>query len=272
MKQKLLVVVAIVIAVAFVSLAFSPAAHASSPSDSPGQAAATNQATIDVTINDAGEVSAAGMNLRALGVAPIDGQTTTLAKNLNNVHLVVQGSEVTVDVQGTQVAKLLWTPDSRQAVANLALRYGVQLQPEFESRLEEWISTSNIDVTARFANETSKPASIALSKLLLVDVAANGQLAIERAPLAAAIDATTLATMQRAGSQATVCWNKGTVTSKLDGAAMPTLILNPDGVALVTKALNLSLDQGATNSVLGSKLGVDLSLPGGTHTPDATCE
>lgn len=264
MQRKLQLLFAIAI------LALSQTAYAGAPTSPSSQAAAPNQATVDITINDAGNVSVGGIDLSRLNVLPLNSQALIVAKDLNNVQLTVQGDSVTMNVQGTEVAKILWNSSSRQAVAALASKYGVQLNPDTQTRIEEWISSANVALTARYANEPSKPLNLSLSKYLLLDVGQNGQLSVEKSPLAVNLDPTVIQTIQRGGNQATVCWNKGTLNATVDGADLPTITLNPQGVQVLSKALNLGIENNM-DSVLGSKLGVDVSLPGGTHVTNATC-
>jgi hypothetical protein len=273
MKRKMLVLVIIAITVLSLYAKISNTAYASQPPIEPrGQAAAVNNATIDIVINDAGNLSIGGVNLSALGVGALDSQVTNAAKNLGSVHLLSQASGISLDVQGTEIAKIDWTAESRQNAATLASRYGIQLEPGVQTRIEEWISSTTLDVTARFANEPSKPLNLTLSKYLLVEIQPNGQLVIENIPLAAAVDATALQQIQMGGNSATVCWNKGTLTAKVDGQDLPTISLNPDGVSMLANAMNLSPDvAGATPALLGATLGVDVSLPGGSHSAGATC-
>jgi len=273
MKRKMPVLVIIAITVLSLYVKLSTTAYASQPPVEPSsQATASNSATVDIVFNDAGDISIGGVNLSALGVGKLDSQVTTIAKNLGSVHLMTQSSEVTLDVQGTQIAKIDWSAESRTNAATLATRYGVQLEPGVQSRIEEWLSTTTLDVTARFANEASKPLNISLSKYLTLDIQPNGQLVIENIPLAAAIDQSALSTMELGGKSATVCWNKGVLTATVDGQPLPTITLNPDGVSMITSALNLDPSvSGAAPAILGSKLGVDVSLPGGTHAAGATC-
>jgi hypothetical protein len=265
MIRKMLVVVAIVSAVAIANLSLSNKVFADSPPT------ADNSATVDITISDTGDMSIGGISLKSLGIMPLSSDALTVVQDLQDVHTVVAGEAVTVDVQGTQVVKIVWSPTSRAAVANLAARYGVQITPDVQSVIENWISTSSVDVTARFTNEPSKPLNIAISKLIQVDIADNGQLSVEKIPLAAAITQATVQMIELGGNQATACLNKGTLTTTVNGAELPTITVNPEGINVLNKALNLNLDPNATSAVLGSKLGVDLSLPGGSHSATATC-
>jgi len=271
MRKKMLALLLLASVALGINLMLSGTALADPPPSPAKQNAAANKATVDITINDAGGMSVGGVNLQSLGVLPLDQQVVNVARNLRDAHLVVNNDQVTLDTQGTEVVKILWTPTSRQTVANLATAYGVALSPDLLNRIEGWISSSNIDVTARFANEASKPLDLDVSRLILVDISSNGQLAVETAPLAAGIDPTALQFIQRGGNQATACWNKGTLIAKVNGAELPTITLNPDGVNMVTKALNLPVDSGAETAVLNSRLGVDVSLPGGSHSANATC-
>lgn len=281
MKRKMLVLVIIAITVLSLYAKISSTAYASQPPIEPrGQAAPANNATIDIVINDAGNLSIGGINLSALTGAPLAPEVTTIAKNLGSVHFMSQANAVTLDVQGTEIAKIDWTADSRQNAATLASRYGVQLEPGVQTRIEEWISSTTVDVTARFANEASKPLNLSLSKYLLVDIQPNGQLVIENIPLAAAVDTTALQQIQMGGNSATVCWNGGTLTAKVDGQDLPTITLNRDGITMLTnaldpRALGLAMDSGSLSAVsstlLDARVGVDVSLPGGSHSAGATC-
>jgi hypothetical protein len=268
-RKKLLIAIFAVC----LNLVLIQTALADPPPAAPSQAAApaANNASVDITISDAGDLSVGGVSLRLLGLGQIDNQVVTVAKSLEDAHLVVQDEVITLDVQGTEVVKILWSPTSRQTVTALMAHYGMQIDPDVQARLEGWINTSNIDVTARFANEPSRPLSIDLTRLIVVDVAPNGQLAIEKIPLATGIDPTALQTIQKGGNQATACWNKGTLTAKVNGADLPSITLNPKGVNLVSKALNLPIDANAESAVLDARLGFDLSLPGGTHAGDGSC-
>lgn len=264
MKRKFLLVVAA--GMACVILALSQTAYA----DSPNPAAAQNTAVVEITINAAGEMTIGGLSLRAMGVGAIDNTTVQMAKNLESAHLVLQGDVVSLDVHGTPVVKMQWTPASRQAVADLAAKYGYAVSPDVLARVEEWISSSNLDVTARYTNDVSKPMTLNLPKPVLVDVGAQGQVAIERGPLAYGIDPSVLQTIQRSGIQnALLCWDKGALTAKADGKDLPTLTFDPKGVQFLTQALGLDL--GNIEPAFSSKLGVDVSLPGGVHKTGTTC-
>lgn len=264
MRGKVLLVTALAISVVWLSLAVTKTGYAKPP------AAAANQATVDITINDTGGVSVGGIALNRLGVLPLDPQVTTIAQRLNSAHVIVQDQNVTLDVQQTPVLKIDWTPSSRTAAANLATRYGVQLSPDFITRLEEWISTSNLDVTVRYANELSKPAQIGLSKPVLVDIADNGQLTVEKIPLAAQIAPAAVQTIMMGGKQAIACWNKGTLSAKVDGAELPKVTITAAGIDVANQALNLNIPD-LQQPLLGSRFGVDLSMPGGAHATAETC-
>jgi hypothetical protein len=185
--------------------------------------------------------------------------------------LVLQGEVVTLDVHGTPAVKIQWSPTTRQLLSTIALRYGVQMNPDQLARIEEWVSSSNVDVTARYTQDASKPLAIKLTKLLLVDMGLDGQVVVEKMPLGSGIDKTTVQMIQSGGiSNSVLCWNKGTLTTKVDGKDLPAITLNPKGIQFLSKGLNLgpgiSLD-----SLFGSQLGVDISLPGGSHQAGTAC-
>ncbi len=263
MNRKLYFLVAI--GMACVLLALSPAIYADAPTP-----AVQNTAVVEVTINPTGELTVGGIVLKSLNVAPIDSTTLQFAKTLESAHLVLQGDVVTLDVHGTPVVKMQWTPASRQVVADLAAKYGYAVSPEVLGRVEEWISSSNFDITARYTSDMSKAATLTLPKPILVDVGSRGEVAVEKGPLAYGIDPTVLATLQQSGVRnALLCWNKGTLKTKADGRDLPALTFDPKGVSFLTNALGLAL--GNIEPAFGSTLGVDVAMPGGTHPTGAVC-
>jgi hypothetical protein len=248
MKRTFNLIVAV--GMACVILALSRTAYA----DSPNPAAAQNTAVVEVTINAAGEVTVGGLSLKSMGAGSIDSTTVQMAKSLDSAHLVLQGDVVTLDVHGTPVVKMQWTPASRQAVTDLAAKYGYAVSPDVLARVEEWISSSNLDITARYTNDVSKPMTLNLPKPILVDVGYQS----------------VLQTIQRSGIQNTLlCWDKGTLTAKADGKDLPSLTFDPKGVQFLTQALGLDL--GNVEPAFSSKLGLDVSMPGGAHKTGATC-
>lgn len=261
MKSRLLLVVAILASLTAVYLSESHRVSAQQP--------APNTATIDVTINDQGQLSVGGVNLSALGVRPLDPQTLALVSNFNGAHVVVQGQDLAIDLQGTPVGKLIWNPTTRQNAFNLATRLGVQLPANVQERIEEWISTTTIDLTARKTNDPSKPAVINLAKPIKVDIAQDGGVAVESIPVTV-LDTATLEMIRRGGSQALLCWDKGTLHTKLDGQDLPDVVLSPEGLQVITQALNLGITD-AKEPLLASKFGFDVALPGGAHPNGAGC-
>ena len=232
---------------------------------------ARNQATVEITINDAGELTIGGLSMKALGVGPIDSQATQMAKKLGSAHIVIQGDVVTVDVHGMPVLKMQWTPASRQVVADLAAQYGYQLRPETLSRLEEWISSSSFDITARYTNEVSKPMVLNLTKPIWVDVGPEGQLTVETIPLALTMDPIVFQTIKQSGvKNAVLCWDKGTFTARLDGVNLPSITLDSRGVRLLGQTLGLPFENGV-DPFFGDRVGFDVNLPGGAHQKDITC-
>lgn len=265
MKKRLLVLLAVILSAAYLSIAPLHQALAQTPT-------AANNATVDVTIGDDGNITIGGIDLKALGVAPLDSQALQFAKNIDSLHATVADDTVTVDIQGTQLATMDWNPQSRAAALALATRYGLALSPDVLSRIESWIASSNVDVTARISNEPSKPLNIDLSQLVLLDVANNGALAVENGPLAYGITPDAVAAIRQGGNNATLCWANGTIVATVDGQALPTITLNQEGVNVLAKALNLPVQPQTTAAVLASKAGVDVALPSGAHSPNATCE
>jgi len=263
MKRKVLIIVALVFV--FAAIALPNAAFAQGPT-------AQNQVTLDMTINQTGEMSIGGLSMTQIGLGRLDDSTKAIAKDFDTAHLVLQGEMVTVDVHGTPVLKVQWSQASRQVLANVATRYGVQLTADMQSRIEEWVSSSNIDITARYSNEASKPLVAKMPKPLLVDIASNGQLTVEKIPLLYGIDPAVAQVIKAGGVQSTtLCWNKGTLTPQADGKALPSITLYPKGLQFLSQVLHLNIE-GSLDPFFGSQVGVDVSLPGGAHQANVTCK
>jgi hypothetical protein len=272
MKQKffLFAVIAFV-AIALNVTLFQAAGAAAPPEEKSRQAAPENSARVDIAINDRGDVSVGGVALSALGLQPVDAQLVNAIKTLGDVELTAQNEMITVTVPQGELGRVLWSPASRQVAANLAADYGIVLAPATYERIEDWISTTNIDLTARHSNEASHPAEVMLSTPIQVQVAPNGQLTVEGGPLATGIDPMVLQTMQMGGNSAVACWNQGTLTAMVDGEELPSIVLNPEGAAMLAKALNLPINDVGLNAILNSRLGIDLSLPGGSPMNGISC-
>ena len=185
MKRGLVIIVSIALIAVLINLAVSTTGYAQPAAAPAQQTAPANVATVEVTINDAGGLSIGGVDLASLGVMPLDPQAMVVIQALKDAHLLVENQEVNVEVQDTPTVKMEWNPENRQAAAAMAVRYGVQLTDQIQARIEKWISSSKIDVTARYSNDASKPADISLTTPVLVDIAQNGQLTVEHFPLAA---------------------------------------------------------------------------------------
>lgn len=264
MKRRLLIVA--VIAVACVGVVLPNIVYA----DSPSPAAATNSLSVDITLTSAGYMTVGGIDLRALGVGQLDPSIVQYAKNLDNAHVVVQGDSVSVDLHGTPTLKVTWNEASRKTAVDLAAKYGVYIAPDVMKRVEEWITSSNLDLTARYTNDPSKPLAIKMSKMLWVDLGNNGEVAVEKGPLAYGIDPSIMPSIKQAGvSNATACWSKGTLQLKADGKNLPAITVDPKGASYLTKALNLAVDN--VDPFFSAQLGVDITLPGGQHVASASC-
>jgi hypothetical protein len=233
---------------------------------------ADNRINADITINSAGELNVGGINLVTLGVQPLDAQTVQLVKTINTARLLVQGNAINVDFQGKPALQMDWNANSRKVVTDLAANLGYGLKPEVMARIEEWITTSTVEATARYANEASKPVSINLTKALWVDLTNDGHVSVEQFPLDVELDAATMATIKQAGiSNSTVCWNKGNLTMRAGGKPLPGLTLLPKGVELAGRMLGPGSEKGF-EVLLNSLLGADISLGGAPHQPNATCQ
>ena len=263
MKQKVLIFAALVMV--FAGLVPPHTVYAGDP-------VAPNQLTLDITINNRGEMSIGGFSMTQLGVGRLAPQAEAVAKDLDSAHLVVQGDLVTADVHGTPLLKVQWNPASRQAVATLAARYGVQMTSALQARIEEWVSSSNVDVTARYSNEASKPLVAKISKPILVDLGPQGQVTVETIPLAYPIAPAVYQTLMQSGvKNTTLCWDKGTLNTQVDGKDLPSITLYPKGIEFLSQAMNLNVDSNSLNTLFNVQVGTDVNLPGGVHQTGFTC-
>ncbi len=239
----------------------------------PAASNAQNQATVDITINGSGQVSLGGMSLDALGVGPIGPQGVQIVKDLGNAHLAVQGEAITADVHdGIPLLKMAWNPSSRQVMADLAAQFGYKLTPEAMARVEEWITSSNLDVMARFSNDPSKPVVLKLPKPILVDIGQDGKISVEKMPLGTSIDAVAVQLIKLTGARnALACWNKGAIDIQVDGRQLPQIVLNAKGLGFVTRLLGMNVDA-YLDQLFNDLMGVDVGLPGGTHQSGAVCK
>ena len=230
-----------------------------------------NQLTLDVTIGSTGNLSIGGLDMRAFGVEPLSGQAVQLAKQLESAHLIVQSDVVALDLHGTPILKMQWTPSSRQVMTELAARYGFAISSQVLIRAEEWISSSTIDITARYTDEPSKPLSANLTKPLWIDIGPAGQMTIEQVPLAVNLDPAFMQTVKQSGfKNILLCWNKGALKIKADGNDLPMLTLDKSGVSTLNRILGLRVGS-ELDPLFNSKFGVDVALPGGAHQAGASC-
>jgi hypothetical protein len=264
MKRKVLLVLATILVLVVGGLAWSQAAKADSPTPA-------NQLIVKIKISDTGNVFVGGLDLGKLGVQPVNPQGLQVVKNLENAHLVLSGEAVTADVQGTPVVSVQWNAASRKTLESLAKDYGVQVTDAVQVRVEQWVASSKIDVTAQYSNEPGEMAKIDLSTPIQIDIDPNGAVAIEGIPINVNIQSGVMQTIMVAGRQATICWKQTSLTTAVDGQDLPTITVNPAGVAILDKALGLNLDQGVRDQIFNSRVGVDVAVPGGTHRADITC-
>jgi hypothetical protein len=66
----------------------------------------------------------------------------------------------------------------------------------------------------------------------------------------------------------TVCWSKGVLKNKFNGAEIPAITVFEEGVSVVDKAFGLGL--GDIGQVFESQLGASVAYGGGMHT-DSQC-
>lgn len=216
-------------------------------------------------------MSIGGLSAPQLGLAPLDSQVVQTAKSLGSAHVQIQGQLIAADVQGTPLLKIQWDPASRQLISDLASRYGYAVSPDVMARIEQWIASSNVDLTARYDNGLSKPLMVNLSKPVLVDVGSGGQITVEKIPLAMVIDPSAVQTIQQGQIRnAILCWKQGTLTATVDGKVLPQVTLDQNGIRLINQIFGLNLGDQLV-PLFADQFGIDVSMPGGAHSATATC-
>lgn len=271
MKKKALMLMSLMLGLLLTS---SAPVVANEPAAKPAQTEPENQITLDITVNpETGELSIGGYSadqLSLLGITGLGDAEMNLVKRFDNFHFQLNGDEVVLDVDGTPLGKVEWNSDSRNAMLDFAAEYGIQLNTDAQARIEGWLDTTSIDITARVSESASKPFTVNMTRLIMVDVGKDGQLTVEKLPLAVWLDTSVLGLAEIGEiERSLICWDKGTLSTQVNGAQLPKITVNPAGVEVLNQALNLGIKN--TRPLFLSNVGVDLVLPGGQHQADASC-
>lgn len=237
----------------------------------PAQEGSVNQLFVDVTYNPATKAYSIGgftqEQLAMVGVTLPD-QVLALLGSFTQVTLKLSGQTMEVLADEAKLATMDWNKDSRVWLYGMVDNFS-QMAPLDQQRAELWLDKADIQLVVRQSTEISKPLVIDLNTILNVDVAKDGKVKVEGFDTGSTLPAQVTNLMDVAKVQdMTVCWSKGVLKNKVNGADIPSLTVYQEGVSVVDKAFGLNL--GDIGQLFQSQLGASVAYGGGMHT-DAQC-
>lgn len=237
----------------------------------PAQEGAVNQIFVDVTYNPATKAYSIGgftqEQLAMVGVTLPD-QVLALLGSFTQVTLKLTGETMEVMADEAKLATMDWNKDSRTWLYGMIDNFS-QMAPLDQARAESWLDKADIQMVVRQSAEISKPLVIDLNTILNVDIAKDGKVKVEGFDTGSMLPAEITGLMDVANVQdMTVCWTKGVLKNKVNGAEIPAVTVFQEGVSVVDKAFGLNL--GDIGQIFESQLGASIAYGGGMHT-DSTC-
>lgn len=231
---------------------------------------------IDFTYDSStGNWSVGGFTLDQLeqlfGFQPLDKNVLGVLSEFGDLHMQLTGTEASINMMdGTQLATIHWDADSRNSVLELLSGYGVNLDKDAVARVEEVLTLLNLNVTLRDSPETSNPLHVALSTLIMADVATNGYLSVEGIDTGLMLNPEVVRIAKMGDIENIIaCWDKGTFVTKVNGNDLPTITLYEEGLKVADKAFRLGL--GDVMPFLDARLGASVSIADGAHPEDVYC-
>ncbi|HSN94231.1 MAG TPA: hypothetical protein VLR89_04110 [Anaerolineaceae bacterium] len=237
----------------------------------PAQEGPVNQLFIDATYNPQTKAYSIGgftqAQLAQVGVTLPD-QVLALLGSFNQVTLKINGATLDVLADEAKLATLNWDKASRAWLYGMIDNFS-QMPPLDQQRAEAWLDKADIQLVVRQSTEISKPLVIDLNTIVNVDVAKDGKVKVEGFDTGSMLPAQVTSLLDAAKVQdMTVCWSKGVLKNKVNGADIPALTLYQEGVSVVDKAFGLNL--GDLGQLFQSQLGANVAYGGGMHT-DSQC-
>lgn len=237
----------------------------------PMQEGPVNQLFVDVTYNPATKAYSIGgftqEQLAMVGVSLPD-QILAMLGSFSQVTLKLNDKMLEVMADDAKLATMEWDKDSRAWLYGMIDNFS-QMSPLDQQRAELWLDKADIQLVVRQSAEISKPLVIDLNTLVNVDVAKDGRLRVEGFDTGSMLppDITGMLDMAKVQDM-TVCWSKGVLKNKVNGADIPSVTVYEEGVSVVDKAFGLNL--GDIGQVFESQLGASIAYGGGIHT-DMQC-
>ncbi len=237
----------------------------------PAQEGPVNQLFVDVTYNPATKAYSIGgftqQQLAMVGVTLPD-QILAMLGGFSQVTLKLNGQTMEVMADEAKLATMDWDKESRAWLYGMIDNFS-QMSPLDQQRAELWLDKADIQLVVRQSAEISKPLVIDLNTLVNVDIAKDGKLRVEGFDTGSMLPADITGLMETAKVQdVTVCWSKGVLKNKVNGAEIPAVTVFEEGLSVVDKAFGLNL--GDIGQVFESQLGASVAYGGGMHT-DSTC-
>ena len=237
----------------------------------PAQEGAVNQIFVDATYNPATKAYSIGgftqAQLAQVGVTLPD-QVLALLGSFSQVTLKINGETLDVMADEAKLATLDWNKDSRVWLYGMIDNFS-QMAPLDQERAELWLDKADIQLVIRQSTEMSQPLVIDLNTTVNVDVDKSGKVKVEGFDTGSTLPASITGLLDVAKVQdLNVCWSKGVLKNKINGAEIPALTVYEEGVSVVDKAFGLNL--GDLGQIFESQLGASIAYGGGMHS-DSQC-
>lgn len=233
----------------------------------PAQEGPVNQLFVDVTYDPATKAYSIGgftqEQLAMVGVTLPD-QVLALLGSFSQVTLKLTGQTLEVLADEAKLATMEWDKDSRSWLYGMIDNF-TQMSPLDQQRAELWLDKADIQLVVRQSTEISKPLVIDLNTIVNVDIDKSGKVKVEGFDTGSALPASVTGLLDTAKvKDLTLCWSKGVLKNKVNGADIPSVTVFQEGVSVVDKAFGLNL--GDIGQVFQSQLGASVAYGGGMHT------
>jgi len=179
--------------------------------------------------------------LRQVGAPEFPDEVWQVLGLLDNVTVKIQDDVISAFTDDQQLLSIAWDVASRDILYSLLNAY-IELGDVDLERAEAWLDKADIEITLRNSKELSDPLQIALSTLVQVQVADNGELSVEGFPTNMSLTPETLDLVKAANIEnLKLCWNKGVIDLEVNGQTLPQTTLYLGGLSVIDKAFGLNL-------------------------------